>query len=786
MKNPVEYIRQSLSRKLSLWIVLFAALIFNVALGVMFTQSLKAVRQEAIDRATKELENTVLRVESILQRVEVATDNTDWLVLRHLDTPDSMFLYSRRILMNNPDLNGCSIAFEPYYFKDRGRYFSAYSYNDGEQIWTSQEGSDIYEYFYMDWYQTAKLLDRPVWTEPFYDINPDVHNSTEIIASYCKPLKDADGTYIGTIATDISLAWLSETISSVKPYPNSYSIMIGEGGTFFVHPDTQKLLYQTIFTETLANPNPDVSELGHAMLRGEEGMRELQMEGESSYVFYKPLGGTGWSVAIVCPQSDIFGGYNRLKRMVFFIVIFGLLLMLAVFSRIVSRELQPLRSLADQTDTIAKGRFDQKLPEENRSDEIGRLSHSFVGMQQSLIRYIDELKETTATKASIESELKVASGIQASMLPRVFPPFPERKDIDLYAMMKPAKEVGGDLFDFFLRDEKLFFCIGDVSGKGTPAAMLMAVTHSLFRAASSHESEPSVIMRTINETVCQDNGSNMFVTLFLGVLDLPSGRLRYCNAGHDSPLVYEGALSTLDCLPNLPVGIIADMKYATQDCTLAPGSTLFLYTDGLTEAMNADYEQFGKDRVTPLVAACGEQGKTPRQFLDTVLEGVLAFVKDADQSDDLTMLALRYTPGQFATLLSEKLTLNCDLNRIPELSDFIESITQRLEMDPMVTGQVQLAVEEAVVNVMTYAYPERKKGFVTIKAMSDGHELRLVVIDSGRAFDPTSKEKADVSLSLEDRPIGGLGIFLVRELMDTINYERVDGRNILMMIKNIR
>ena len=786
MKNPVEYIRQSLSRKLSLWIVLFAALIFNVALGVMFTQSLKAVRQEAIDRATKELENTVLRVESILQRVEVATDNTDWLVLRHLDTPDSMFLYSRRILMNNPDLNGCSIAFEPYYFKDRGRYFSAYSYNDGEQIWTSQEGSDIYEYFYMDWYQTAKLLDRPVWTEPFYDINPDVHNSTEIIASYCKPLKDADGTYIGTIATDISLAWLSETISSVKPYPNSYSIMIGEGGTFFVHPDTQKLLYQTIFTETLANPNPDVSELGHAMLRGEEGMRELQMEGESSYVFYKPLGGTGWSVAIVCPQSDIFGGYNRLKRMVFFIVIFGLLLMLAVFSRIVSRELQPLRSLADQTDTIAKGRFDQKLPEENRSDEIGRLSHSFVGMQQSLIRYIDELKETTATKASIESELKVASGIQASMLPRVFPPFPERKDIDLYAMMKPAKEVGGDLFDFFLRDEKLFFCIGDVSGKGTPAAMLMAVTHSLFRAASSHESEPSVIMRTINETVCQDNGSNMFVTLFLGVLDLPSGRLRYCNAGHDSPLVYEGALSTLDCLPNLPVGIIADMKYATQDCTLAPGSTLFLYTDGLTEAMNADYEQFGKDRVTPLVASCGEQGKTPRQFLDTVLEGVHAFVKDADQSDDLTMLALRYTPGQFATLLSEKLTLNCDLNRIPELSDFIESITQRLEMDPMVTGQVQLAVEEAVVNVMTYAYPERKKGFVTIKAMSDGHELRLVVIDSGRAFDPTSKEKADVSLSLEDRPIGGLGIFLVRELMDTINYERVDGRNILMMIKNIR
>ncbi len=786
MNKLFQYIRQSLSRKLSLWIVLFAALIFIIALGVMFTQSLRTVRNEAYSRATKELENTVLRVNNLLGSVETAAGNTDWLVLRHLDSPDSMFVYSRRILENNPYLNGCSIAFEPYYFKDRGKYFSAYSYNDGGTILTTQEGNEHYEYFFLDWYQTAKLLDRPVWTEPFFDFNPDDIYSTEAIASYCKPIKDNSGKYVGTFSTDISLGWLSETISAVKPYPNSYSIMIGEGGTFFVHPDSTKLFFQTIFTETLENPDPALSELGHAMLRGEEGMRELQMDGVDSYVFFKPLGETGWSVAIVCPQSDIFGGYNHLKRIVLFIVLFGLLLMLPVFGRIVSRELKPLRSLADQTDTIARGNFDHRLPEDGRCDEIGRLSHSFVDMQNSLIRYIDELKETTATKASIESELKVASSIQASMLPRIFPPFPERKDIDLYASMKPAKEVGGDLFDFFLRDEKLFFCIGDVSGKGAPAAMLMAVTHSLFRAASSHESDPSAIVRTINETICQDNDASMFVTLFVGVLDLPSGRLRYCNAGHDSPLLYRETLSTLECLPNLPVGIISDMRYVTQECILTSGSTLFLYTDGLTEAMNAGYEQFGKDRVTPLVESCCEQGMIPRQILDTVLEGVRAFVQDADQSDDLTMLALRYTPGQFSTLLSEKLTLNCDIKRIPELNDFIGSIAQKLGLNSMMTSQVQLAVEEAVVNVMNYAYSDGKQGFVTVKAMSDGHELRLVVIDSGVAFDPTNKEKPDVSLSVEERPIGGLGIFLVRELMDSINYERTDGRNILTMMKNIR
>ncbi|MDT3365976.1 MAG: SpoIIE family protein phosphatase [Bacteroidota bacterium] len=787
MKRLIQYIRRSISRKLSLWIVLFAAIIFNVALGFMFNQSLHAVREEAISRASKELDNTVLRVSSIIELVETATDNTDWLVYRHLDAPDSMFVYSRRILENNPELNGCSISFEPYYFQDLGRglYFSAYSYNDNGNILTTQEGNANYEYFYMDWYLTAKLMDHPVWTEPFFDYNPESIYSHDMIASYCKPMKDKDGTYIGTIATDISLKWLSETISAVKPYPNSYSMMIGQGGTFFVHPDPEKLFYQTIFTETLEHDDPALADLGHAMLRGEEGMRELRMDGVDSYVFYKPLGDTGWSVAIVCPESDIFGGYKRLQRMVAFIVIIGLILMLLVFSRIVSYELKPLRRLADQAGTIAKGHFDQKLPDNGRSDEIGQLAHSFGDMQQSLMQYIDRLQSATAQKATIESELKIANTIQVNMLPQVFPPFPERGDIDLYASMVPAKDVGGDLFDFFLRDEKLFFCIGDVSGKGVPAAMVMAVTLSLLRHTSSHETDPAKVIQMVNETLCKGNDYDMFVTLLLGVLDLPTGRLRYCSAGHDAPLIlHDGTISTLTCQPNLPLAILPEMRYKVQEYKLEPGSTLFLYTDGLTEAMNADHEQFGMDRVREQLSACVNDA--PRQILERIQDGVHAFVQDAEQSDDLTMLAFRYTPGEFATILSEKITLSCDLKRVPELNAFIESVAGKLGIDATVIGQLQLAVEEIVVNVMNYAYPEGKKGFVTVKVMSDGHQLRVVVIDSGVPFDPTLREKADTTLSAEERPIGGLGIFLVRELMDTINYERVDDRNIMMMIKTIK
>ena len=410
MINPITYIRQSLSRRLSLIVVFIATIIFVAALGFLFVESRKAVRQEAMDHATAVLDNTVLRVNRLLDRVIIATDNFEWLPVRHLETPDSILTYTERIIKCNPDLNGCSISFEPNFFKDKGRYFSAYSYNNLEKgiIETQQEGNDQYEYFYMDWYQLAKLLDYPVWTEPFSDYNPEAVYTQEIIASYCKPLKDRNGQYMGTISSDVSLEWLSKMVSSVKPYPNSYSIMIGQSGTFFVHPDSTKLLNETIFTPTLEHPDTALTALGHAMQRGESGMKQLVFEGSESYVFYKPLGSTGWSVAIVCPESDIFGNYNRLYNIVIAIVIVGLIVMLFVFGRIIHRELLPLQTLAQQAETIASGEFNQTLHIDNRIDVIGKLNQSFSNMQHSLVEYIEELKHTTAVKASIESELKLA------------------------------------------------------------------------------------------------------------------------------------------------------------------------------------------------------------------------------------------------------------------------------------------------------------------------------------------------------------------------------------------
>ena len=646
MNKLLSYIRRKLSVRVSLWVVLFAAAIFIAALSFFFYQAREAVRQEAFNRATQILDKTSLRVEGILNRVEVASNMTQWLVQRHPDQPDSMFVYSRGMLLNNPDFYNCSIAFEPFHFQNKGRYFSAYSKHQGDSIRTIQGGSDNYQYFYMDWYLMPTLLDHPCWTEPYMDYDAPT-NTYEMVTSYCQAIKDRTGKVIGVINTSLSINWLSQTISTVKPYPHSYSIMLGRGGTYFVHPDTAKITRQTIFTQTLEQPDTAMTALGHAMQRGEEGMKRMTLDGTDCYVFYKPLGQTGCSMAIVCPERDIFGGFDRLRRAVMIIVVFGLLLMLFLFIRIITRELKPLRRLAKEAETIASGQFDTQLPELQRIDEIGQLSHSFADMQQSLIKYIGELKDTTAQKASIERDLHIASGIQMGMLPKDFPTYPDRDDVQIFASLVPAKEVGGDLFDFFFRDGKLFFCIGDVSGKGVPASLVMAVTRSVFRTVSAREPMPDDIVKIMNMALAEMNQSDMFVTLFVGVLELDSGRLLYCNAGHDAPLLIGAGVGELPCDSNIPIGIMPSWNYSLQEAQIYTGTTIFLYTDGLTEAMNADKEQFYMKRVNAVAdEALAQQQHEPRQIIERMSDAVHEFVGDAEQSDDLTMMAIQYIKTQ--------------------------------------------------------------------------------------------------------------------------------------------
>ena len=428
-----------------------------------------------------------------------------------------------------------------------------------------------------------------------------------------------------------------------------------------------------------------------------------------------------------------------------------------------------------------------------------------------------ELRQKTLEQERLAGELRIASNIQQTLLPEEDVLLKGISDVQVEGRLIPAKAVGGDLYNAFVRDGKLFFCIGDVSGKGIPSALIMAITQAIFRNIASREDNPAHIMRLLNETACRNNKANIFVTLFVGVLDLPTGHLRYCNAGHELPILIDHSPLTIDhspsqmpaeasarggqqcsmfnvqcsmieAKPNLPVGLFEDFEYEMQTMQMQPGSALFLYTDGLTEARNAKgklfgRELFGRDRVGQMIAEAGTTN--PRQLVEAAIECWQKFIGETEQSDDLTLLALSYTPLQEQSIMGEGITLKNDVKEVEKLGSFVKQVAESLSLDKSLTGRLRLAVEETVVNVMEYAYPQGTTGDVNIRATSNGRRLKFIISDSGIPFNPTEVTAADTTLSAEERPIGGLGILLVRELMDSINYERINGQNVLTLTKSI-
>ena len=544
----------------------------------------------------------------------------------------------------------------------------------------------------------------------------DKEGAQAMVTTYAVPVRDGKGKIVAVVDADISLGWLDSVMNEGKMYESTKRFLVTGNYNLLAGEDCP------IFKSSLEQLKADSDKIGYLVLKDEHGKK--------NHVFFHPVGGkTDWMLINILDDGDVFGKLRHVRLFLLLMVLTGLLLLGFI---------------------------------------VWRIS-----------RNLERLRRVNAEKERISSELRIAKNIQKQMLPETFPPYPERDDIDIYGSLVPAREVGGDLFDFFLRDEKLFFCIGDVSGKGVPSAMVMSVVHSLFRMASAHESNPARIMQTINETTCENNETNMFVTMFIGILDLPTGRMRYCNAGHDIPVIV--GHEALPAKPNLPVGLFNDFTYEMQEMVLENGSMLFLYTDGLTEAKNSAHKQFGLDRIMQVLSQ--SVTLTPTQLLGKMTEEVHAFVKDAEQSDDLTMLAIRYSPVVHNLVLDEELILQNDVHQVKELNAFVKQVMAQLDVEPSLAKKLRLAVEEAVVNVMDYAYPPGTTGDIIIHVTSDGEALNFVITDSGVAFDPTVQDKADTTLSAEDRPIGGLGILLVREMMDTINYERTDGKNVLLLRK---
>lgn len=397
-----------LSVRLGLSIVLIVAVIFTILINFLFSVTKNHIRKEAVSRATQILDNTALQIDDIMGEVETATNNMVWYISSY-SNPDSIISDTRKVLENNQHFYSCSISMEPYYFKSYGKYFSIYSVRSGDSIMTAQYGSDEFQYFDLEWYQKPKEQRKGCWIDPFLNTNPKAKYKQEIITSYCRPIYDHDGRFIGVVAIDLQQKWLSQAVTAVSPYPHSSSIMIGTDGKYLVHPDTAKLIHQSIFSDPDPKAVDDVVTLGKDMIAGKSGMQQLIVDGHSAYIFYRPIGSAGWSMGIVCPESDVFSGYYRLLYTVWTIIMIGLLVILIFCYQAVRRTVRPLQLLARQAHVIAEGWLDDQLPQTTRKDTIGQLQNSFVEMQLSLKAYMDNIQLINTEMEKRNQELQEAN-----------------------------------------------------------------------------------------------------------------------------------------------------------------------------------------------------------------------------------------------------------------------------------------------------------------------------------------------------------------------------------------
>jgi len=628
--------------KLILLCTVSSALIFLVIFSYNYSVSRRIIEKDIENEARTLVLATVNRIEKVLLPVEKVPENLSSFLEKHSYDRRELLELLRAVVEKNPEIYGAAVAFEPHRFAKEVPYFAPYFYKEKNgNVKFLDLGNKSYKYIHWDWYQIPKELKRPQWTEPYFDEG----GGNIVMATYSVPFYKKVGgkrEFMGIVTADVSLTWLQDVVSSIKVLQTGYGFLISRNGTVVTHPLKDLIMNETIFSVAEAREDKDLREIGRKMIRGESGFipfRSIDSE-KNCLMYYTPLPSTGWSLAVLFPQDEFTADIDRLSRIVIVLGVIGLLLLSLAVTLIARSITRPLKAMARATEEIATGNLDIELPALQSKDEVGRLTDSFNHMKTSLKQYIKELTETTAAKERIESELKVAHDIQMGLLPKCFP---ERKEFDIYAILEPAREVGGDLYDFsLLGEDRLFFLVGDVSGKGVPAALFMAVAKTLLNRLAEKCTDPSLALAQVNRELCRENESSMFVTLFCGLLNFKTGDLLFSNAGHNPPLMIRSGQKPewLKVPEGFVLGGMEDAVYRTERISLDPGDRILLYTDGVTEAMNREKAFYSEKRLMSAV----ERGKSAsvEALIQEVLRSVKEFTEGEALSDDVTLLALQF------------------------------------------------------------------------------------------------------------------------------------------------
>jgi sigma-B regulation protein RsbU (phosphoserine phosphatase) len=550
-----------------------------------------------------------------------------------------------RCLQENPGVYGVCVAIDPDLVPSGWSDLAAWEYRAGDRLEYVDLSGPERAHTREDWYTLPTELDRPVWSEPY-------EWAGVLMVTYSVPIhvvKAGERRVAGVITCDLTLDWLEQMIAELPLGPGGYGLLMSRNGTYVSHPLPALVLNETVFSIAEERNDPELRAIGHRMVSGKPGILPFIsfVNGKLSWLAFTPLQSADWIMAALISQSEMNAAILQLSHRQAMIGIGGLLLLCLAVAFIARSITRPIWKLRDAAGSLAGGNLDVELPAPRGDDEVAQLTRAFGDMRDRLRRYLADLRETMAARERMHSELRIAHEIQMGLVPKTFPPFPKRRDLDLYAVLEPAREVGGDFYDFFpLDDDRLVIAIGDVSGKGVPAALFMAVTRSFLRSQFRSNANPAEVLDHVNGELVDGNESCMFVTLFCAVLNLADGSLQYVNAGHNPPVLRypDGHLEWL-AHPRGPVaGAMPDAVYAAGTVSLPEEAVLLLYTDGVTEAMNPANELYGEDRMVAGLHAATVEHRDCRALIDALLVGIRAFAAGAEPSDDITMLMLRRKP----------------------------------------------------------------------------------------------------------------------------------------------
>jgi len=626
-------------------LVLVTGLVLALLLAHSYLFSRGIILNTAEDQTRDRALYLASQVEGELQAIsDVSNTFAPFIDKSNLDKFTLMNML-RSLVEGNKRIFGSAAAFEPYAFDTDSKAFCPYFYKRDGSVQYLQLGTEKYNYFEREWYREPKKLKKPVWSEPYYDEG----GGNVMMTTYSYPLFNGseDGSppqFQGVLTADVSVPWLTRRLAQFSVFKSGYCFLVSSKGNFLV-PPKGAIDDKSIFALARRLGKPGLEDVGRRMLAEPSGFADIatSLTSRESFLAFARIASTGWSLGIVVPRDEILAPLTGLYRKqvgIATLIVVGLLALTLVIAASITG---PLRRMVAATARVAHGDLDVDLTDIRSHDEVGNLARSFQSMTVSLKKYIHDLMEMTGAKQRMEGELAVAAQIQRSMLPTRFPAFPERNDFDVYAVMEPAKTVGGDFYQFFLVDEDhLCLAVGDVADKGVPASLFMAVTTFLIRVAAGQGASPDKILSLVNRHLCRENETCTFVTIFCAILDLQTGELRYSNAGHDAPLVLSLGkdVMPLPIPPGPAVGLMESPTYVTERTILEPGATLLAYTDGMTDALNENQEAYTAERLERFVATLDSCDVVT--VVKRTLDDVVKFSGGTEQFDDMTLLAVRY------------------------------------------------------------------------------------------------------------------------------------------------